>query len=1230
MQRSFGRIAEFSLVVLSIIALGRPAIGQSLVQDRILQPVNESALTTLAGNVHPLAIAANDRGAAPVSQLMGHVKLILQRSPAQEAALDAYLIDLQNKKSPNYHKWLTPSQFGALYGPSDNDVQKLTAWLQSCGLTVNEVSSGRTMIDFSGSVGQVQDAFHIAIHSFSANGVEFIANTTNPQIPSAFSAVVAGVAHLNTLAPKALHTQGPRMKFDAQTHQFTPLSGASGPHAQYTVNLSNNGNPQPYYLGIVPADAATIYDTPNSTLNANFSGGTSYNGTGVTIGIAGQSSIDPTYVTNYRTLFLGDTKAPVITNIDGVGDVSGDDGESYLDLEVSGGLAPGATIHFYTESATTGNGVIGAAEQAIADNTVDILSVSYGNCELFNGTSGNQELNSDWQQAAAQGITVVVSAGDSGSAACDDDNTETQATGPLAVNGFASTPYNIAVGGTDFDVLGTTTGNFSNYVSTSAGSATTLYRTVKSPIPENTWNDGTGNNTTLNQNLPIEYYSGDPTDDSIVAGGGGQSNCAVNSTTNTTVGTCTSGYAKPSWQAGSGVPNDNVRDIPDVSLMAGDGFYNGFWVTCDGSSGGFDSNGNGGTATCVSSNGDFYTDGVGGTSAAAPAFAGIMALVVQKTGQRQGQAAPILYSLFASNPSVFHDITVGNNSVNCTPSTVNTAVCLAYNQGYYFMSGFNSNVGYDLATGIGSVDATLLVNNWTSASGAFDVANVAATPSATSIATTQPLSFGVNVTPLATGGAVPAGTITASDGTYTSTAVTLASGSGTITIPANSLTANPADVFTVSYAPASGSAFAPASAAVTVAITQGTAPEFSITGGSIAVVEGASGAGTISVTPSGGFTGAVNLTCTVSGPTGATSVPTCSLTPTAVTITGTAPVTTTLNVVTTATTTAGAYTVTVNGADAATGKVTATGAIPLTVTSANTPTLAVSGAAIAIAQPGQSGTSAIYLTPGGGFTGTVALTCTVTGGSGAISIPTCALVPPSVMITGLETSPESSTLTVSTQPTTSTGNYTVTVSAAATGVTTATVPIAVTVSGTSGSQTITLGTPTTATVSSPGQSGTATVPITTNYSPATINFSCALASAPANAATAYNPGCTVGAVNIASGSTTGTATVTFSTTAPTSGALAYPKTNRWYTAVGGTALACMLFFGIPARRRGWKSMLSLLVFLVAMAGVGCGGGGGGGTGSTGTTTGTYTYTVTGTDSVTSTVTSSATVTVTVN
>ncbi len=453
--------------------------------------------------------------------------------------------------------------------------------------------------------------------------------------------------------------------------------------------------------------ALPINDTPNS-YNANFSSGTSYTGAGVTIGIGGDALILGSTVAAYRSRFLsGDTTQPTITNVDGSAVEGNNSDEAYIDTELSGGLAPGATIHFYTASDSDG-GIQTAIEQMLTDNTVDIFSLSFGACELDLGTSNNQLINGWWQQAATAGITVTVSSGDSGSAGCDNPNTENSAIDGLQVSGLSSTPYNISVGGSDFYGL---LSSFSTYVG-NGGNAANNYRSALSYIPESPWNDSTTNNAGINAN--VENGSAGSTN--IVSGGGGMSACSVN-TTGDMPGTCISGYPKPSWQAGTGVPNDGARDVPDLSLMAGNGYYDATWLICTDDTGTV--SGVTVSANCEDqSNGYFYFVGYGGTSTSAPAFAGMLALVEQAVGGRLGMDAnQTLYQLFngSNGSAVFHDITQGNNSVVCTSGTPN---CAEVSSGDYFLTGYPTTTGYDLATGLGSVDATNLVNNWASAMGA--------------------------------------------------------------------------------------------------------------------------------------------------------------------------------------------------------------------------------------------------------------------------------------------------------------------------------------------------------------------------------------------------------------------------------------------------------------------------------------------------------------------------------
>jgi hypothetical protein len=445
--------------------------------------------------------------------------------------------------------------------------------------------------------------------------------------------------------------------------------------------------------------------------------------------------------------------------------------------------------------------------------------LSFGLCERNGSTGDNQYFAFIWEQAAAQGIAVTVSTGDSGSAGCDNQNTLKEAVGGLRVSGLASTPYNIAVGGTDYYAL---INDFSTYVteatkpSSAAGSSSTYYRTAKGYIPESTWKDSTYylNNTTISQNEPWSA-AGYPSNDGIWAGSGGASNCSTNTTVDTqtqyTIGNCTSGYSKPYWQRGTGVPADHARDLPDVSLLAADGVDGAVWMVC------FPDLYNGVTTPlCVKdSAGSWYFGGVGGTSAATPAFAGMLALVQQKAGGRLGQAAKDLYDLYNGShaSTIFHDVTVGNIAVACTSGSPD---CAKNSAGYYFEKGYDTATGYDLATGLGSVDVSQLIKYWgTATPGA--TATVSVTPSITTVKVTDILTVTVSVAGSGSLG-TPTGAVTLSGGGYTSSSEMLSSGSYTFTIPAGTLKGGTETLTAVYNADAWNSTYEMATGSTTVSV----------------------------------------------------------------------------------------------------------------------------------------------------------------------------------------------------------------------------------------------------------------------------------------------------------------------------------------------------------------------------------------------------------------------------
>ncbi len=693
----------------------------SNVPPRITAAVDESRLTTLRGNTHPFAQAQFDRGAAPDSLPMQRMLLVLQRSATQESALDTLMEQQQDASSPNYHAWLTPQQFGQQFGPADADIQTITSWLESHGFTVNRVSNGRTVIEFSGTAGQVRDAFHTEIHRYNVNNEDHWANASDPQIPTALTPVVAGIDSLYNFPRHAMHhIDGvvSRSKATGKLQSANPLFTLGG-----TCGVPGVG-----CYGLSPYDFATIYNVLplwNATPATD--------GTGETIAIVAETDVALSDISSFRSYFGLPAKSPTII-LDGPdpGTVQGDETESDLDIEWAGSVAKGATIDVVTSETTEASlGVDLSAQYVVDNNLAPILSESYGICELFLGSAGNQFYNQIWQQASAQGITVLVATGDSGSAVCDRNaGTQGAAQYGLSVNGISSTPYNVAVGGTDFFDLTNpkTYWSSTNSIPPGAPTGTPATLSALSYIPETTWNDSCTNavfGTLLGYSTNAETNCNNAQLTSYgfvtaVGGSGGKSNCTTSDGTNQS--SCTGGYPKPTWQAGT----STTRAVPDVSLFAASGSPSGaFYLICEADQL------QAGYTSCDSTDPNTEFLGVGGTSASTPSFAGIMALVDQKTGSRQGNANYILYKLAAQSGAscnsssgagtncVFYDTTNGTiampcvgGSPNCKPSNPSDTVGV--------LPGYATTSGYDLATGLGSVNTNNLVKAWTKAETAFE------------------------------------------------------------------------------------------------------------------------------------------------------------------------------------------------------------------------------------------------------------------------------------------------------------------------------------------------------------------------------------------------------------------------------------------------------------------------------------------------------------------------------
>ena len=579
---------------------------------RITATIDDSQRVELDRQVHPAVSRSVDLGPADSTLPAQSVVMVLAASPAQEADLAQFLHDVQTRGRPEYHHWLSPQAFGQRFGVAPADLAVVRTWLRSKGFQLLPQAAANRSIVFGGTIGQVNEAFAAGMHQYRWRGERHLANSRNPTIPRAFSAVVRGFASLHDFR---LQPQFRRSALRAQT------------------DLGNGA----YALG--PADFAIIYD-----LTATYAQGV--NGTGRSLAVIGRSDVQNVDINNFRSQFGLTASLPtVILAGTDPGLVANDQTESDLDLEWAGGIAPSVALKFVTAKSTnTTDGISLSAQYAVEQNLADVITVSYGSCESRADVSGGTTFfNQLWQQAAAQGISVFVSSGDSGAAGCDtsDSTTATHGTG---VNMLCSSPYSTCVGGTEFvaDISAP-----SNYWSPNNTPGT--YASALQYIGEAVWNQ-----------------SGSVTGGSQLWSSGGGASIY---------------YAKPAWQLSAGVPSDGYRDVPDVALNASSAHDPYLIYSSDGNS-------------------SSELEGIGGTSAAAPTMAAIAALIVQRQNGRVGSLNPPLYGLSGLQASggapVFHLISSGNNSV----------------PGQTGFTASTSDPIYNQATGLGSVDAGLLIAHW--------------------------------------------------------------------------------------------------------------------------------------------------------------------------------------------------------------------------------------------------------------------------------------------------------------------------------------------------------------------------------------------------------------------------------------------------------------------------------------------------------------------------------------
>jgi len=755
----------FAALVLAVAAFVFAANVASHAQTKrplVTQRVDSNVRVTLTGNVRPEANALNDRGPVSADLPFDHMLLLLGRPAELEAQLEKFIDSQHDPKSPNFHKWLSAVQFGQLYGPAQSDIDAVTAWLESEGFKVNLVYSNKLFIDFSGDASRIESAFRTQIRNYQVNGKDYVANASNPQVPAALANVIVGPLYLNNFQPRA-------MSHRIMAAHIDPRSGK-----EQTDYTAGGGFP------LVPSDLATIYNI-NPLLKAGISG------QGMKVVVVEDTNLWNCNPTNTLGPCTATSDWAVFRNTFGLGKytagnlsqsnpgptttttctaprtgggypagsgINGDDVEAAIDIEWATSAAPSASIvNAACANPRGGFGGLTAIQNILnhpnADN-VDVISMSYGESEPLTGATLNASFNTTFQQAVAQGIGIFVSSGDEDAASSDGGgSTCTGGAGGFCakdginISGWMSSQYDVSVGGLDF--ADTYLGQNSTYWNATNNA---FYGSAKSYIPEQPWNDSCAG-TLLAHYLTGSFLTygstgfcntGSSGFHLAVGGSGGPSGCATGTPAVSGVvgGTC-AGYTKPSYQQNNigmlaGLVNDNVRDTPDVSLMAANGLWGHYYLICysDTTSTGLN---NGGTP-CVGQ--PINWPGYGGTSVSSPIMAAIQALVVQRKGSPQGNPNPRYYALAASeygpsgNPScnsslgngvghscVFYDVTLGDIDANCQAHSGMTGKVNCYlpsglvgvlsTSNNAYQPAYPTTTGWDFATGIGSVNAYNLV-----------------------------------------------------------------------------------------------------------------------------------------------------------------------------------------------------------------------------------------------------------------------------------------------------------------------------------------------------------------------------------------------------------------------------------------------------------------------------------------------------------------------------------------
>lgn len=338
------------------------------------------------------------------------MRLAVSLNLRNQAQLDALLAAQNNPQSTLYHRYLTPQDFMRRFAPTQEDVNRVTAYLRSNRLQIVDVSTNRQIVNIRGSMDNVEKTFSVSISDYNIDGRVAYAPLNDPSVPADMAGMISNVAGLENVARYHHHAQ-------LQPNPGKPRQGPQG--------------------GFTPTDLRTAYDV-NPLLQAG------NNGANQTVALFELDGYTPSDVNTYLQQYnLG---APRYSNVlvDGATNTAGQGAiEVELDMEVVSAIAPGATQKIYI-GPNSNAGVIDTYNKIVTDNTAKVVSISWGLCETSSGNAMLDSLSNVFKQGAAQGQAFFAASGDSGAFDCNDNQ--------LAVDSPASDPNVVGVGGTALQV----------------------------------------------------------------------------------------------------------------------------------------------------------------------------------------------------------------------------------------------------------------------------------------------------------------------------------------------------------------------------------------------------------------------------------------------------------------------------------------------------------------------------------------------------------------------------------------------------------------------------------------------------------------------------------------------------------------------------------------------------------------------------------------------------------